>query len=310
MKANRIHRFGAPDVICYEDVERPVPAAGEAVVRVMAAGVGPWDGWIRAGKSVLPQPLPLTLGSDLSGIVADIGPGVSGFGPGDEVFGVTNPRFVGAYAEYAVATAGMIAHKPRRLDHVQAASLPVVAVTAWQMLHDHAGLRSGQRVLVHGAAGSVGACAVQLAARAGADVIATVAAKDAERVARLGAQQVVDIGTSRFEDVVPPVDIVIDLIGGDVQARSLSIIKPGGVLVSAVSQPDQQLLEGRQIRAGFMLVRVDTACLEQIAQLIEAGELATHVGAVLPLAQASQAHEMLEGILPRPGGKIVLEVDA
>src|SRR5688572_28429950 len=156
MKAARVHQYGPPGTITLEDLPIPVPGPGEVLVRVHAAGVGPWDGWVRAGKSVLPQPLPLTLGSDFSGVVAAVGTGVAEFAPGDEVFGVTNPRFTGAYAEYAVAAAGMIAKKPPSLTHVDAASVPVVAVTAWQALFDEARLERGASVLIHGAAGNVG----------------------------------------------------------------------------------------------------------------------------------------------------------
>src|SRR5215471_10694032 len=137
MKAVRVHQFGGLETIIYEEVPRPTPGEGQVLVHVAAAGVGPWDAWIRAGKSVLPQPLPLILGSDLSGVVEAVGTGVAGFRPGDEVYGVTNGRFTGAYAEYALAEAGRIASKPRTIDHLQAAAAPVVAVTAWQMLFDH-----------------------------------------------------------------------------------------------------------------------------------------------------------------------------
>src|SRR5262245_57498409 len=184
-KSARIHHYGPPEVITLEDVELPEPGAGEVLVEVKAAGVGPWDAWIRAGKSALPQPLPLTLGSDLSGIVTAVGPDVTDFAPGDHVYGVTNPRFIGASAEYLIASAGMIARKPARLDDVEAASLPVIAVTAMQALFDHAGLQSGQKVLIHGAAGNVGACAVQLAHRAGLHVIATASGKDLAYVSSL-----------------------------------------------------------------------------------------------------------------------------
>src|SRR5512144_2427477 len=166
MMAWRVHEFGPPQVMKFEPVARPKPGPGEVLVHVHAAGVGPWDGWIRAGKSALPQPLPLTLGSDLSGIVAAVGSGISGMAVGDQVFGVTNTQFLGAYAEYAVASAGMLAKKPNSLSYVEAASVPVVAVTAWQGLFDHARLEAGQTVLIHGAAGNVGAYAVQLARRA------------------------------------------------------------------------------------------------------------------------------------------------
>src|SRR5262245_32177002 len=156
-KSARIHHYGPPEVITLEDVELPEPGEGEVLVEVKAAGVGPWDAWIRAGKSALPQPLPLTLGSDLSGEIAALGAGVSGLHVGDRVYGVTNRRFTGAYAEYAVASAAMIAPKPESLTDAEAASIPVVATTAWQGLFEQARLEAGQSVLIHGAAGNVGA---------------------------------------------------------------------------------------------------------------------------------------------------------
>jgi NADPH:quinone reductase-like Zn-dependent oxidoreductase len=308
MKACRVHHFGPPDVISFEDVPRPAPGAGEVLVRVKAAGVGPWDAWIRAGKSALPQPLPLTLGSDLSGVVEAVGPGVTAVKPGTQVFGVTNPRFTGAYAQYAVASAGMIAPRPARLSDVEAASVPVVAVTAEQALFEHAGLVSGQTVVIHGAGGNVGAYAVRLARRAGLRIIATVGAREIEAVRSLGAEEVIDHRAMRFEDAVKNVDAVIDLVGGEVQARSFEILKPGGVLVSAVSQPDQEVATRRGVRALFFLVNVTTAHLTRIAAMIDAGELVPNVGAVLSLADARVAHEILEGARPRPGGKIVLSV--
>src|SRR4051794_28077844 len=152
MMAWRVHEFGPPEIMKFERVPRPEPGPGEVLVKVEAAGVGPWDGWIRSGKSALPQPLPLTLGSDLSGEIVAMGTGVSGLRVGDQVYGVTNPRFIGAYAEYALASAGMVANKPASLTHVEAASVPVVAVTAWQALFDHAQLKAGQTVVIHGAA--------------------------------------------------------------------------------------------------------------------------------------------------------------
>src|SRR5690349_16022576 len=178
MMAWRVHEFGPPDVMKFEQVPRPSPGAGEVLVKVEAIGVGPWDGWIRAGKSALPQPLPLTLGSDLSGEIVAQGPGVSGFCVGDSVYGVTNPQFVGAYAEYALACAAMVSSKPTSLSHVEAASVPVVGVTAWQALFDQAQLKSGQSVVIHGAAGNVGAYAVQLARGAGLQTIAIAATDD------------------------------------------------------------------------------------------------------------------------------------
>ncbi len=306
MKASLVHRFGPPEVIVFEDIERPAPAAGEVLVRVKAAGVGPWDAWVRAGKSALPQPLPLTLGSDLSGIVEKIGGGVTGLAPGDEVFGVTNPSFTGADAEYAVASSGMVAGKPRKITHVEAASVPVVAVTAWQML-DHAGVVPGQTVLIHGAAGNVGAYAVQLASLRKVRVIATASAGDLDYVRGFGAGQVIDFRSVRFEDVSGPVDAVIDTVGGEVQSRSFQVLKAGGALVSSVSQPDPLEAERRGVRVIFFLVDVSSFYLTRIAQMIDAGELIPCVGAVVPLAEAREAHEMLQGSRPHPRG-IVLKV--
>ena len=209
MNAARIHRFGSPDVIVVEDIPRPVPAMRDVLVRVAASGVAPWDALIRQGKSkVSPQP-PLTLGSDFAGVVEAVGPGVSQFNSGDEVYGVTNPQFVGANAEYAIASVGMIAPKPLRLSSLEAASLPVVAVTAWQMLFEHARPEVGQTVLILGAAGNVGAFAVQFAANAGFHVVAVVGTKDVDYARSLGATDVIDYRTSDFGDVVRSVELVI-----------------------------------------------------------------------------------------------------
>ncbi|KAB1072942.1 NADP-dependent oxidoreductase [Methylobacterium soli] len=308
MMAWRVHAFGPPTVMSFESMAQPDPGEGEVLVRVHAAGVGPWDGWIRAGRSALPQPLPLTLGSDLSGVVEAVGPSDTGFAAGDEVFGVTNPRFVGAYAEYAVASAPMLARKTRSLTHVQAASVPVIAVTAWQGLFEQARLQPGQTVLIHGGAGNVGAYAVQLAHRAGLHTIATAGANDFAYVQSLGADRVMDYRAQRFEDEVHEADAVLDLVGGETQTRSFKVLRRDGRLVSAVSQPDQLCAERHGVTAEFFLVRVTTEHLSPLAELLESGELKTRVGAALPLARAREAHFMLEGEQAAPKGKIVLEV--
>lgn len=308
MKACRVHQFGPPTVITLEDVPRPEPGEGEVLVQVHTAGVGPWDAWIRAGRSLLPQPLPLTLGSDLSGSVAALGVGVSGLAVGDAVFGVTNKRFTGAYAEYALASAAMLVKKPAALGHVDAASLPVVAVTAWQALFDHAGIDTGQTVLIHGAAGNVGTYAVQFARAAGARVIATASGADQSYLRSLGAEKVINARAERFEDKVHAVDAVIDLVGGEMQARSFPVLRPGGILVSAVSEPDDTLAVRHGVSAKFFFVDVTTDLLGRIAADVIAGRVVTQIGAVLPLAGARTAHAMLEGARSRPRGKIVLRV--
>ena len=307
MKAVRIHRFGSPEVISIDEVPKPQPGPGEVVVRINAAGVGPWDAMIRRGESVLPQPLPLTLGSDLSGVVDSIGVGVEEFNVGDELFGVTNERFTGAYAEYAVAKATMLAPKPKILNHVHAASVPVVAVTAWQMIFDFTELSSGQSVLVHGGAGNVGGYAVQLAKRAGAVVIATASVENDSYVRRLGADGVIDYRTIRFEERVKEIDVVIDTVGGEALARSYGVLKRGGIVVSSATQPSHEKAAQYGVRALFFLVQVTTERLIRIAEMIDAGELKTEVGEVLWLDEARKGHEMLEGA-PHRRGKIVIKV--
>ena len=308
MMAWCVHEFGPPSVMKFEHVPRPNPGPGEILVKVEAAGVGPWDGWIRAGKSALPQPLPLTLGSDLSGDIVGLGPGVSELREGDQVYGVTNPRFVGAYAEYAVASADRVSRKPTSLTYIEAASVPVIAVTAWQGLFDQAELKADQTVVIHGAAGNVGAYAVQLARRAGLRIVATALAEDISFVRNLGADIAIDFQTQRFEEVVRDVDAVIDLVGGETQKRSFQVLRRGGKLISSVSRPDQDLAQSHGVEAAFFLVNVTSKHLAEIAGLIDDGKLRTRVGAALPLADAREAHFMLEGLRPQPKGKIVLTV--
>jgi NADPH:quinone reductase-like Zn-dependent oxidoreductase len=306
MKAARIHNFGGPEVIVVEDVSRPVPATGEVLVRVAAAGVGPWDALIRDGKSKVSPPPPLTLGSDFSGVVEETGPSVSQFKKGDEVYGVTNPEFVGAQAEYAVASATMIARKPVRLSHLEAASAPVVAVTAWQMLHDYAHVQTRQTVLILGAAGNVGAYAVQLAANAGLHVVALVGSKDIEYVRGLGAETVNDYQSgANFEPSVRPVDVVIDTVGGNTRDRSLHVLKAGGILVSVVSTTP--LPSSSNVRTVFFYVDVTSDRLNTVSKLFNSEKLFPQVGSVLPISQVRTAHEMLAG-KPHRRGKIVLQI--
>ncbi len=308
MRAARILQHGPPSVIVIEDLPRPVPAPDELLVRVKAAGVGPWDALVREGKSGIKQPLPLILGSDISGIVEAVGSEVPEFMPGEDVYGSTNPRFTGGYTELALASGKMMARKPKTLSYIEAASAPVVTVTAWQMLFDYAKAIAGQTALIHGAAGNVGAYAVQLAARAGIHVIATVGPADLDYVRRLGAEKVVNFRAERFEESVKSVDIVIDTVGGETQERSLGVLKPGGILVSVVSRVPEAALLRYGVRAAYFLVEVTTARLNAISQLFDNGKLATQVGTVLPLDQARAAHEMLAGA-PHQRGKIVLKTE-
>jgi NADPH:quinone reductase-like Zn-dependent oxidoreductase len=308
MKAARVLKYGPPDVIQCMDVPRPDPGDGQLHMRVKAAGVGPWDALIREGKSGIVQTLPLTLGSDVAGIVDAMGANAAGFELGEEVFGVTNKQFTGGYAEYAIVSAAMMARKPKSLNFIEAASAPVVAVTAWEMVFEYAHVSAGQKVLVQGGAGNVGPFAIQLAKDAAADVIATASTRDLECVRSLGANVVVDFRHARFEDAAPAVDVVIDTVGGETRERSMRVLKQGGILVSVVSTPmpdDASLKNGA--RAVFFLADVTGARLNEIAELFDRRKLSPQVGTVLPLESARVAHEMLAGA-PHDRGKIVLNV--
>jgi NADPH:quinone reductase-like Zn-dependent oxidoreductase len=306
MKAVRVHRFGGPEVMAYEDIDRPALAPDELLVRIEAAGVGPWDAWIRAGRSALPQPLPLTLGSDIAGVVEEVGNEVSGFDSGIEVYGVVNSQFTGGYAQYAAAKAAMIAPKPSTLNFIEAASMPVVAVTAWQMLFDYAKIQPDQRVLILGASGSVGSLAVQLAHQHNAYTIAAASADDAARLIDLGADSVLDLQDKAA--TVPAVDAVIDAAGGEQQRRGIALLKRHGYVVSSVSAPDPKLLKERDAHGTFFLVNTTMYDLQKIAELIDRGALIARVGTVLPLSEAQYAHQMLDGTKPYARGKIVLIV--
>jgi NADPH:quinone reductase-like Zn-dependent oxidoreductase len=308
MKAARVLQFGPPSVITNVDLPRPEPTAGQLLVRVKAAGVGNWDALVREGR--LPnEHLPLILGYELAGIVEAIGTEVSGFKPGDEVYGATNEQLTGAYAEYALPSARMMAQKPKTLNFIEAASAPIATVTAWQMLFDYAQVAAGQTALIHGAAGNVGAYLVQLAQLSGLHVVATAASADLDYVRGLGAERVIDYKKERFEESFNEVDVVLDTVAGDTQQRSLLVLKPGGILVSVVSPVPETLQKRYGVRGAYFYVDVTTARLNKISELFDRGKLTTNVGTVLPLEQARTAHEMLGG-KPHRRGKIVLSIAA
>lgn len=301
MKAVRIHRFGPPDVVLVDDVPLSSPGQDEVLVRVAAAGVGPWDAIIREGRSkVSPQP-PLTLGSDLAGSIEAVGPAVTAFKVGDEVYGVTNPQFCGAQAEYAVASAGMIAPKPKSLNNLDAASAPVIAVTAYQMLFEYAAAKPGDTVMITGAAGNVGAYAVQLALQAGVRVVAIARPGNDPMLRGLGVQRIVD---SDGTETLPQVEAVLDTVGGHTVERCVNAIKPGGKLVSVVSHSEPKR---RDIQSIFFYAEVTTARLQTLSKRFDDGSISARTGSILPLAEARLAHDMLAGTPHKPG-KIMLQV--
>ena len=300
MKTIRIHAFGGPDVLRFEDVPRPAPGRDKLLVRVHAAGVNPVDWKIREGH--LGQvTFPASMGSDFSGVVESVGPGQHQFRPGDPVFGVVAEES-GSYADFALAPDSRVAKKPAALDHTQAAALPIASLTAWQALFDTAGLKAGQKVLIHAAAGGVGGFAVQFAKWKEAYVIGTASAQNIDFVRELGAHEVIDYRAGRFEDVLRDVDVVLDTMGGDTQERSWQVLKPGGILVSIVQPPKGTPANG--VRGVFMVSQPKGEQLAPIADLVTRGLVKVHVEKVFPLSEARQAQELSQSGHVR--GKIVL----
>ncbi len=308
VSAVRLHRFGGPKELRPEQIETPTPGRDEVLVEIHAAAVNPVDTKIRSGqfKQALP-PLPAILGRDFSGVVLAKGAGVDGrFGVGDAVFGMLGYDR-GTYAEAALARPQEIARRPEEVDEVEAATLGVAALTAWQCLFDHGKLKAGERVLIHGGAGGVGHFAVQFAKVKGAHVITTAGEKDREWLEELGADEVIDYKNERFEEKVRDVDLVIDLIAGDTQERSWRVLKPkGGRLISTLAEPSAAEAEKHGAQASRMMVKVDAGQLAEIAQLVADGKVRVELGKVLPLSQAADAHELMEHGHVR--GKVVLRV--
>jgi NADPH:quinone reductase-like Zn-dependent oxidoreductase len=305
MRAVRVPRFGGPEVVEVQDIAVPSPGPNEVLVRVSAAGVAPWDPLIREGKSEVSGPAPLTLGSDLAGVVERVGDAVKDFRAGDAVYGVTNPQFVGAQAEFAVCEASMIAPSPRGLDDLAAASAPVIAVTAWQILFEYADAKPGQTVLIVGAAGNVGAYAVEMAVAAGIGVVAIARKRDEQALRELGVRVIVDSDAPDFARGLPQVDAILDLVGGETVRQSVGALKENGKLISVVS--DQIVTQREDVKPVFFYAEVTTARLRKITEMFEGGKIRARVGSVVPLEEARRAYDMLAGA-PHERGKIMLRV--
>jgi len=308
MKVVRIHEYGNTDVLAYEDAPLPSITSNDVLVRVVAASVNPVDWKIREGylRQVISHPLPLTLGWDVSGVVEAVGAGVSRFKVGDTVFSRPDIKRNGTYAEYVAIQEDEIAHKPKTVSHVESASLPLAGITAWEALYTTAQLTAKQRVLIHAGSGGVGSLAVQLAKIRGAFVIATTSARNRDFVKSLGADEVIDYRSQRFEKVVNDVDVVFDTIGGEVQESSWSVVKPGGILVSIVSPPSDERAMAQGVRSAFVFIEPNADILAQLAELVDKGSLRSIVGAEFALADIAKAHAFSQ--TGRAVGKIVLYV--
>lgn len=308
MKAVRIHQYGNAEVLRYEEAPLPEIPADDVLVRVVAASVNPVDWKVREGylKDMLPYEFPLTLGWDVSGVVEAVGAAVKDFKPGDAVYSRPDIKRNGSYAEYIAVRADELAHKPTTISHVEAASLPLAAITAWEVLFSTARLQAGQRVLIHAGSGGVGSLAIQLAKSCGAYVITTTSEKNKAFVEALGADEVIDYTTEAFQETVSDVDLVFDTLGGDVQELSWGVLKRDGILVSIISPPSEERAKSTGVRCAFVFIEPSAVILTHLAGLVDDGIIRPIVGAEFALEDIVEAHALSESGHAR--GKIVLYV--
>jgi NADPH:quinone reductase-like Zn-dependent oxidoreductase len=307
MKAIRVAAYGHPESLKLQEMEEPPVGDDEVLIDVASTSVNPVDWKIVTGmmKAFIPLPLPFTPGVDSAGTVVALGRSVTGLAVGDEVFGFIG--ITGGYATRAVARADRLALKPKNLSFLEAGGIPATALTAWQALHEHGNVRAGDRVLIHGAAGGVGSVAVQLARIAGAEVIATASGRNLEYVESLGASTVIDYAVDDFERIASGIDIVLDLVGGDTQTRSWSVLRRGGALVSTVSLPDAK--RGQDVGAigRNFAARPDGGQLSVLASLYESGQLRAEIESVYPLVRANEA--LAKSMAGHVRGKVVIQTN-
>jgi len=309
MKTLRFHSFGGPTVLKLEDLPLPPLGEEELLVRVVAASVNPVDYKIREGRypEVKAGMLPYIPGRDIAGIVEACGGLVDDWKKGDAIYAMLGIDR-GGYSEFAVAKSEEVAPKPRTLDFVEAASVPLAGLTAWQGLFRYGELQSGQRVLIHGGSGGVGHFAIQFAKVVGAYVITTVSEQHVDFVRSLGADEVIDYKKQRFEEVVRDVDLVFDLIGGETQDRSWDVLKRGGTLVSTLKEPSQDKARAMRVRAMRYTVKENGGELEEIGRLIDAGKVKPRITKTFQLADAANAQQFVEE--GHTEGKVVLKIAA
>ena len=306
MKAVVAHEYGAPEVLKFENVPRPEPKENEALVRVIASSVNPADPLTLSGKYAreFGTHLPLIPGYDIAGVVEKTGANVTKLKVGDAVYGY--PTFGGGWAEYVTVQEWEVAAKPASLNFVEAAAVPMVALTAWQALVDVAKLQAGQTILIHGGSGGVGSFAVQIAKALGARVIATASTTNQDLLKQLGADEAVDYTKTRFEDIAKDVDAVLDPVGKETLARSYGVVKKGGIVMSLVAGPDPVELKKRGIRGAGISVHPDADDLTEIGHLIDAGKIKPIVTQILPLSEAITAQR--QAATHHTRGKVVLRI--
>src|SRR5205809_3887421 len=308
MKAVVVHEYGGPEVLKYEDAPRPERKEDEILVRVIAAGVNPVDGMIRAGMFAKnsKNAFPMVPGYDIAGIVEETGAKIDKYKTGDAVYAYIGLNKGGGYAEYAVATDKEVSPKPKSLNFEEAAAVPLVAETAWQALFDVAKLSAGQTVLIHGGSGGVGTFAIQIAKARGAKVIATASTANQDLLKQLGADVAIDYTKQKFEDVARGVDVVLDSVGKGTLARSYGVVKKGGFIVTLVARIDQAELDKYAIRGASLSVNPDSNELREIGKLIDEKKIKVIVSQTFPLSEAMKAQEQVATGHTR--GKIVLKV--
>lgn len=306
MKAGVAHEYGAPEVLKFEEVPRPEPKENEALVRVIASAVNPADPLTLSGKYAreFGTHLPLIPGYDIAGVVEKTGAHVTKLKVGEAVYGY--PTFGGGWAEYVTVTEGEVAAKPKSLNFVEAAAVPLGALTAWQALVDVAKLQPGQTILIHGGSGGVGSFAVQIAKARGARAIATASTANQDLLKQLGADVAIDYTKTKFEDVAKDVDAVLDPVGKETLARSYGVVKKGGIVMSLVARPDPAELEKHGIRGAGISVHPDAEDLVEIAYLIDTWKIKPIVTKVLPLSDAIAAQQ--QAATHHTRGKIVLRI--
>src|SRR6266568_33508 len=308
MKAAVLQEQGEPEALKLQEVPRPEPKEDEVLVRVIAAGVNPVDAYVRQGmlsKRGLDN-RPMIIGYDIAGVVEKTGAKVAKFKPGDAVYAYLPIMRGGGYAEFTIAKEGEMALKPKNIDFEKAAAVPLAATTAWQALIDEAKIDKGQTVLIHGGSGGVGCFAVQIAKARGAKVIATASTANQDLLKQLGVDQPIDYTTTKFENVVKDVDVVLNTVRGDTLPPSYGVVKKGGIIVSITGEPDAAECAKHGIRGSGLMANPDAKVLEELTKLIEANKITPIVSQTFPLMDVAQAHQQIETHHTR--GKIVLKI--